>query len=479
MDASNVATVPLPAPVQSGGEAQAAQSPTQLVEQLNKVYAESAQRTAESQKAALTPISGGTVPTSNGNLMNALPSFGPQPLIDKQTTGARSTRDQGIANTIIGAANVVGKYGQQAQAAKQRTLAVDLERVLQANAGLDQANQVLAQSPKDPAALAAKKQNENILNGILSDPKRQKQIAKALDINFADPSQNKGMEHGAMQQATASYAEQLQAKMPTQLAPNPQAVQQYEMNVKEQNAIANTIKDFTPLAVAQTKADQDERKVEQDNAQKDKDAKTKSDEELQKAKIEADDKRYNADNQLKSAYARSNATVQASVNNMTARMGSANIMANAITDKAVNAKSNPQAVIKTASDGIKKFTELKLTNDKIIAGWQKVLLKQSKGSEEAKTSAALIQKAMLANDQLDKNIANSQQALDKAQAGVNNGNSSGKPAGSGSSQKVGNTAPTAKPVQPAKQAITPAQAAAISVVNQNDPSDGNNNPDKY
>lgn len=199
-------------------------------------------------KEALTPVGVPSAGTSPGlAVANSNTSFTPGALIDKPTVGARSTRDKGIANTIIGLTNLVGQYKAKTAQNKQRVLAVDLERVMQAQNGAAQAQQVLNSDPSNKDAQAALKRNTDIVNAMMSDDKRRKSFEKALDINFTDPSQNNSPEHGALKQATNSYAEQLAAKMPTQQAPNAQAQERLKFAAAQNAATNKLIETITPV----------------------------------------------------------------------------------------------------------------------------------------------------------------------------------------------------------------------------------------
>jgi hypothetical protein len=96
---------------------------------------------------------------------------------------------------------------------------------MEANQGVESAQQVLKQDPNNADAKATIQKNQGIIDALLSDPKKRKQIGKAFDISFVDPSQNNKPEHAALKTAVDSYSEQLQKKMPTQMAPNVQAQQ--------------------------------------------------------------------------------------------------------------------------------------------------------------------------------------------------------------------------------------------------------------
>lgn len=199
-------------------------------------------RIEEATKKALVPVSATGPGTSPGLLLTPVQPHQDSPMINRPTTGARSTRDKGIANTIIGAANLVGKYEFKAKQEKQRALAVDLERVLQSQQGITEAQQALQVNPNDAAAKATLDKNQRIIDSLLSDPRRRKDIGKALDINFTDPSQNNKPEHGAFKEAVNSYSKQLAEATPSNMTINPQAVAQLQLLQANQKSIDDMIK---------------------------------------------------------------------------------------------------------------------------------------------------------------------------------------------------------------------------------------------
>ena len=75
-------------------------------------------------------------------------------------------RRNAFNNLMSNVGNVIQTARQNSEAQQQRTLAVDLERLL-----------IAAQNPQDP-------HNQQVMNDILSDKKKRKAIEKALDISF-------------------------------------------------------------------------------------------------------------------------------------------------------------------------------------------------------------------------------------------------------------------------------------------------------
>src|SRR5271156_2523637 len=106
-------------------------------------------------------------------------------------------------NALASLSNMVGRAGQAIAQKKQDQLKVDLTDVMQAKQNAENAQTVLQQDPNNKLAQQVLAANKKRLNDILSDPKKQKGLAKALDISFTNPEDNKTPEVQAGQQAMA------------------------------------------------------------------------------------------------------------------------------------------------------------------------------------------------------------------------------------------------------------------------------------
>jgi hypothetical protein len=112
-------------------------------------------------------------------------------------------------NSVAGLANMIGNFGQKIQERKQAALKDRLVDVMKYKQNAENAQTVL----NDPNASPQAKQmaqkvadaNKKQLNDLLSDPKHQKEMAKALDISFVDPDKNKTPEVQAYQQAVKEF----------------------------------------------------------------------------------------------------------------------------------------------------------------------------------------------------------------------------------------------------------------------------------
>jgi hypothetical protein len=239
----------IPLPDLQQPQQQQQQTATQGVDILNELLKQRQQLTDQMgplYKQATIPVAGGGAGTSPQLALRQIQPFQPAPLIDRPTVGARSTRDKGIANTIIAASNLVGQYREKHDLEQQRVLAVDLERVFQAQDGIREAQQTLQLDPNNPDAKQTIQKNTNIIDAMLSDPKRRKQFEKALDISFTDPSKNDQMEHGALQKAAQSYSQQFEKQVPQQMQPNVVAQQKLALMTAQQQSIDKMIGQITP-----------------------------------------------------------------------------------------------------------------------------------------------------------------------------------------------------------------------------------------
>lgn len=211
-------------------------------QRLSKLYATQDQLNQQIQQAssaAATPVPSSGVPAvkvpGQHQWQNA-------PLNTTPAAGHRASVQKGIGNLITGVANVVGAYETKKQNEKNKALSIDIERILEAQAGINSAQEILKQDPQNKDANDTKAKNQDIINSLLGDDKKRKQIGKAFDINFTDPSQNNTPEHAALKTATKSYAEQLQTKLPQQMAPNKAAQEKLGLLQKQQELITEQIK---------------------------------------------------------------------------------------------------------------------------------------------------------------------------------------------------------------------------------------------
>ena len=199
--------------------------------------------------AAPVPVS---APTPPELAISSQPRFQPQPLDRREVVGHHNAKIQGISNTIIGATNLIGTIEQKNKDEKNRRLAVDIEHIYGAVDGMQEAQAALAQDPNNATAKATLQKNQQLIDSILSDPKKRKQVAAAFDINFTDPSKNDKPEHQAMKMATESYSQQLADKLPTRLAPNTAAQQQLAVAMEQNKQLGEQLTQAGKIQELQT-----------------------------------------------------------------------------------------------------------------------------------------------------------------------------------------------------------------------------------
>jgi hypothetical protein len=221
-----------------------------IISQLITTAREADTRAAEAAKAATIPITGGHVAPQSFNLPGAGRQYKQFELDTSPVTGKHQATMQGLANLSKSVANVVGQVQQQRDQKKTQELSVNIEHLMTAVASEDQAKQVLAQDPNNQAAKDQLAKAQGIQSEVLNDDKNRKAIAKAFNINFVDPSKNNTPEHAAMKQATDSYAKQFSSKLPTQMAPNQQAIAAAQTAAAEAKAANTLVEKIAPAVIA-------------------------------------------------------------------------------------------------------------------------------------------------------------------------------------------------------------------------------------
>lgn len=237
-------------PDSSNQQATAASGVGLLSELLNQKRQSDASVVDLMHKAATpVPVS---APTPPELAISSQPRFQPQPLDKREVVGHHNAKVQGISNTIIGATNLIGQVEQKQKDEKNRRLAVDIEHIYGAVDGMQEAQAALQQDPNNADAKATLQKNQQLIDSILSDPKKRKQVAVAFDINFTDPSKNDKPEHQAMKMATESYSQQLAKKLPTRLAPNTAAQEQLKIAVQQNKQLGEQLNQAGKIQELQT-----------------------------------------------------------------------------------------------------------------------------------------------------------------------------------------------------------------------------------
>jgi hypothetical protein len=138
-------------------------------------------------------------------------------LANKQPETRAGARSKGIGMIAGQAAHLVGTYFKKKEAEKTQALAIDLNKSLELNNGLDEAKAIMEQykdqpnSPEYKEAQAVTQKNNMLLTSLLNG-KSGKDIAKAYGVTFGPEAQEMSpekkkdsMHHNAMQQALTQF----------------------------------------------------------------------------------------------------------------------------------------------------------------------------------------------------------------------------------------------------------------------------------
>lgn len=222
--------------------------------------------------AAATPIPGGHVLQTPASLAPQAPSvYKPTQSSTGAVVGRHNAKVRGIGATITGALNAIGEVTTAEGNKKKLQLATDTQSLLTAQAGVDQAQEILKQNPNDPDASKQLEHNKKVMAGLLSDDKFAKAVGKGFHIDFTDPKKNDSPEHAGVAQgiqmhktaeqlkedkdaAGVSRAGQFSGGVPQQSMQNPQAIARYQEAQLQQKASAETLKALSPIIAAQTRA---------------------------------------------------------------------------------------------------------------------------------------------------------------------------------------------------------------------------------
>jgi hypothetical protein len=240
--------------------------------------------TATQQKLmreAITPVSGAHV----GQIPSALTKpIGEAPQSATPYERPRS-KGEAIANMINSAGNAVSEVITAEKQKKQTHLTDAATKLFTAQAAIDEAQQqhdsatAIGDNATAQKAQQLIDQNTKVRDGITSDPKLRKSLAKGLNIDYIDPSNNKTEEHAAVQaaiknaktiqekrqlakaeqqkrsqQGAQNFGQAFAKSQPQTLVPNQMAQAQYSAHMEAQKANSEATKALIPLLVAQTRA---------------------------------------------------------------------------------------------------------------------------------------------------------------------------------------------------------------------------------
>ena len=231
---------------------------------LSQILGQNKSDLASLAQKASTPIPGGHVGGVPLALQPDQKQYQPGPMIPHEpgvdVVGKGNARGIGIGNAVIGVTHALAATENALSNKKKLEVASGTQQLLTAQAAYDQASESYKQNPQNTEAKAAMERNMNVMNGILSNDKLRKAIAKGMNIDFTDPSANDTLEHQGvaqgkqMAQAHVSYGEQFNQKTPTMMQPNEQAIAQYKAAVEQQKINTDAVKSIIPLLSAQLRA---------------------------------------------------------------------------------------------------------------------------------------------------------------------------------------------------------------------------------
>ena len=144
------------------------------------------------------------------------------------STGARKRSDQQTMFSSL--AGVVKAGGDYVQAKKNRTLQMSIERLMSAQQGLEEAKS----NPDDPKSKEAIAHNTAIINDITADPKINKQLQKAFNIDLFGGGKNKN-ENKALIEAWKGFNEKQKAGDKSALNPVAQRFMQQQPQRQQMN----------------------------------------------------------------------------------------------------------------------------------------------------------------------------------------------------------------------------------------------------
>lgn len=221
---------------------------------------------------AMTPIPGGHATQIPATMLHMQDQPGPQPMIPHQpgvdVVGKGNARGIGIGNAVLGVTHALAATETALDNKKKLEVASATQQLITAQNAYDQAKQAYQANPANADAKAAMDRNLQVMNGILSNDKLRKAVAKGMNIDFTDPSANDSLEHAGvaqgkeMAQQHLSYGEQFNQKTPTTMQPNTQAQAQYAAAIEQQKINNEAVKSIIPLISAQLRAASADKRTE-------------------------------------------------------------------------------------------------------------------------------------------------------------------------------------------------------------------------
>lgn len=224
---------------------------------LSSIFAKNQDQLQKAAIAASTPVPGGHATQLPLTMQTGPRATHPGQLDEREVVGKGNARAQGIGNSVIGVMNLIAGTETALDNKKKLEIASSTQQLLTAQQAYDQAAQLYQQNPQNADAKAAMERNKGVMNGILSNDKIRKAIAKGMNVDFTDPKANDTLEHSGVAQgkemakAHADYAEQFNKQTPQVMAPNQQAIARYQALKEQQKLNVDTMKAMVPLITAQ------------------------------------------------------------------------------------------------------------------------------------------------------------------------------------------------------------------------------------
>lgn len=183
----------------------------------------------------------------------------------REVVGAGNARGRDIGNSVSASVRTLGNFIARRDNQKQMAEAGRVQQLLSAQAGVDQAQELLKTDPNNAAAKESLQHNQTIVQGLFQDPKFVKTVQKGFQVSLTDPSQNKTEHHSIVQKGIDLFKKQSQqpftqqqaqqmsqkfaASQPTQLAPNQLAVQRLQMMMEQRKDFIGLAKSMLPAII--------------------------------------------------------------------------------------------------------------------------------------------------------------------------------------------------------------------------------------
>jgi hypothetical protein len=160
-----------------------------------------------------------TVPMNVSTPVATAPNVTPPQIRNQnQNTNVQPMRDNAMSerraikhNNFAMITNALNSYANQKNVEHYETLKRNIEDIAVAQQQIGNAEAALKNNPNDAEAKNVLEQNKRFIEGKFADKKLTKQLQKAFDVNFTDPTKNNTPEIKAAQDAIKSVQAKTQA----------------------------------------------------------------------------------------------------------------------------------------------------------------------------------------------------------------------------------------------------------------------------